>query len=173
MFTPAVAKPWRVTSSIRVRTQTGGRLNAGRLTSADDTFCFTYGDGVADVDIAPSSNSTGARRGGDADGRSAAGPVRRARHGRRRGALSTSDEKPAGDGAWVNGGFFVLEPRVLDDIEGVGTLWERGPLGKLAADGQLAAYKHVGFWRPMDTLRDRLVLEEAWASDDAPWKVWE
>jgi glucose-1-phosphate cytidylyltransferase len=81
-------------------------------------------------------------------------------------------EKPEGDGGWVNGGFFVLEPAALDYIEGDSTVWERGPMERLALDGQLAAFKHSGFWQPMDTLRDKMVLEEQWASGTPPWKVW-
>ena len=81
-------------------------------------------------------------------------------------------EKPAGDGGWVNGGFFVLEPAAIDYIESDQTVWEQQPLGRLAEEGNLFAYKHRGFWHPMDTLRDRMVLEDMWASKDAPWKVW-
>jgi glucose-1-phosphate cytidylyltransferase len=81
-------------------------------------------------------------------------------------------EKPSGDGAWINGGFFVLSPRVLDYIEGDGTLWEREPMERLAREGQMAVYVHTGFWQPMDTLRDKNYLEELWASGKAPWKTW-
>ena len=87
-------------------------------------------------------------------------------------ACSDFVEKPEGDGGWMNGGFFVLEPEVLDYIEGDGTLWEREPLERLARDGQLAAYRHAGFWQPMDTLRDKRTLEELWEGGSAPWKRW-
>ena len=139
----------------------------------DDTFCFTYGDGLADVDI------TALLAFHRAHGREAT--MTAVQPAGRFGALvlkegqTTVDsfmEKPAGDGAWVNGGFFVLEPSVIDRIEGDRTTWEQEPLRSLAHDGELVAYQHDGFWQPMDTLRDRQVLEELWASGNAPWKVW-
>jgi glucose-1-phosphate cytidylyltransferase len=86
--------------------------------------------------------------------------------------ITSFQEKPEGDGAWVNGGFFVLSPKVIDYVEGDATIWERGPLERLAREGQLAAYKHLGFWQPMDTLRDKTQLDDLWASGKAPWKIW-
>ena len=140
---------------------------------ADGPFCITYGDGVGDVDIQQliafhrEQNQLATLTAVQPPGRfgsldiSAAGKVER------------FQEKPAGDGAWINGGFFVLEPGALDYIEsGDGTYWERGPMEKLARDGQLSAFKHRGFWRPMDTLRDKRELETLWAEDRAPWKIW-
>lgn len=154
-------------------TMTGGRLRRAREYIGDDTFCLTYGDGVADVDI---TELIGYHR---AQGREATMTV--VKPPGRFGAVTLDPtqtdvdsfkEKPDGDGAWINGGFFVLEPSVIDRIEGDSTVWEQDPLRSLAHDGQLSAYRHLGFWQPMDTLRDTMVLEELWASGDAPWKVW-
>lgn len=167
------AEPWRVTLvDTGDKTRTGGRLKriAG-FVKGEDAFCFTYGDGVGDIDIAQliafhRSQKVKATL-------TAVSPPGRF------GALDVSDgkvlafhEKPNGDGAMVNGGFFVLSPSVLDYIEGDATIWERDPLERLAREGQLAAYRHDGFWQPMDNLRDRNYLEELWASDRAPWKLW-
>lgn len=154
-------------------TMTGGRLRRVREYIGDETFCFTYGDGVADVDI---TELVDFHR---AEGREATMTV--VQPPGRFGAVTLSPgqadvdsfkEKPDGDGAWINGGFFVLEPSVIDRIEGDSTVWEQDPLRSLAHDGELSAYRHVGFWQPMDTLRDTMLLEELWASGDAPWKVW-
>lgn len=166
------AEPWRITLiDTGDDSMTGGRLKRAGAFFEDETFCCTYGDGVADVDIT----------------RLIAFHESQARHATlttiqppgRFGALSLSHgrvaafkEKPVGEGAWVNGGFFVLSRRVLDYIEGDDTIWERAPLERLAAEGQLAAYQHRGFWHPMDTLRDRNYLEELWQGGRAPWKVW-
>ena len=151
---------------------TGGRLKCVRDYVGDATFCFTYGDGVADVDI------TALIAHHKAHGRLAT--VTAVQPPGRFGvlqfgenaAVSGFQEKPQGDGGWINGGFFVLEPQVIDRIEGDATTWEHEPLRSLAADGQLTAYHHTGFWQPMDTLRDRVHLEELWAEAKAPWKVW-
>jgi glucose-1-phosphate cytidylyltransferase len=138
----------------------------------DDTFCFTYGDGLADVDI------TALVAHHRAQGRLAT--VTAVQPPGRYGALQLSEaygvsgfqEKPQGDGSWINGGFFVLEPEVIDRIAGDETIWEQEPLKGLAADGQLTAYQHTGFWQPMDTLRDRQLLEELWSKEQAPWRAW-
>jgi glucose-1-phosphate cytidylyltransferase len=166
-------EPWEITLvDTGDATMTGGRLKRVRSYVADEPFCFTYGDGVADVDI----SSLVAHHA--SQGRLAT--VTAVQPPGRFGALQFGDkssvsgfqEKPQGDGAWINGGFFVLDPAVIDRIEGDTTTWEQEPLKGLAADGQLTAYRHDGFWQPMDTLRDRQYLEELWAQARAPWKVW-
>jgi glucose-1-phosphate cytidylyltransferase len=168
------AEPWRVTLvDTGEETMTGGRLKRVRAyLDAQEDFCFTYGDGVSDVDI-----------------------TALIRHHREQGVLATLTavqppgrfgalhlendrvgsfrEKPEGDGGWINGGFFVLSPKVLGLIDGDRTVWEREPMEHLAKDGQLSAFLHSGFWQPMDTLRDKNHLEELWASGKAPWKNWE
>jgi glucose-1-phosphate cytidylyltransferase len=170
----SAAEPWKVTVvDTGEGTMTGGRLKrvAGEL--GDDTFCMTYGDCVADIDIGALVDFH------RAEGRlatlTAVQPPGRfgvlaLREGER--AVTSFAEKPKGDGGWVNGGFFVLERDVLDYVADDSTVWETGPLEGLAANDQLAAYRHSGFWHPMDTLRDRMTLEERWAAGAAPWKVW-
>jgi glucose-1-phosphate cytidylyltransferase len=166
------AEKWRVTLvDTGESTMTGGRLKRVREHLGEEEFCFTYGDGVSDVNITESiafhrkqerlATLTGVQPPG------------------RFGVLNLQDnrvasfeEKPHGDGAWINGGFFVLSPKVIDLIEDDTTIWERGPMEKLAGDGQLSAYLHRGFWQPMDTLRDKNHLEDLWQSGKAPWKVW-
>ena len=166
------AEPWRVTLvDTGADTMTGGRLRAvARFLDADEPFCFTYGDGVADIDI------TAQLAFHRAHGRKAT--VTAVAPPGRFGALEFEGdlvrafrEKPAGDGGLINGGFFVCQPSVLDLIEGPATIWEHDPIDRLAADGQLVAYHHRGFWQPMDTLRDKLHLEQLWQKG-APWKVW-
>jgi glucose-1-phosphate cytidylyltransferase len=167
------AEPWKITLvDTGEGTMTGGRLKRVREYLNDQPFCFTYGDGVADVDI--STLITHHKTQGLQATLTAVQPPGRfgALEFDGRGAVQAFQEKPQGDGGWINGGFFVLEPSVLDRIEGDHTLWEQEPLASLARDGQLAAYKHHGFWQPMDTLRDRHHLEELWASGKATWKVW-
>jgi glucose-1-phosphate cytidylyltransferase len=168
------AEPWRVTVvDTGDATMTGGRLRRVREHLGDGTFCMTYGDCVGDVDIGALVDF---HREHDV-----LATVTAVQPPGRFGALSLRHdgnrieefvEKPSGDGGWVNGGFFVLESEVLDYVEGDETVWEREPLGGLARDGQLVAYRHSGYWQPMDTLRDRMVLEEHWASGEAPWKSW-
>ena len=153
-------------------TMTCGRLNRVRDYVGDRTFCFTYGDGVADVDITAliAHHKTHGRLATvtavQPPGRYGALQFAEAN------AVSGFQEKPQGDGGWVNGGFFVLEPEAIDRIEGDATLWEQEPLKRLAHEGQLTAFHHNGFWQPMDTLRDRQLLEELWAQGQAPWKLW-
>lgn len=165
---------WRVTLvETGEDTMTGGRLKRVRdYLTPGETFCMTYGDGVADIDIK-------ALLAFHKDHGKAATLTRVVPPGRF-GALELKGhevqrfiEKPEGDNAWINGGFFVLEPSVLDRIEGDDTSFEREPLAGLAHDGELFAYPHKGFWQPMDTLRERNHLEELWASGEAPWKIWE
>jgi glucose-1-phosphate cytidylyltransferase len=166
------AEPWRVTLvDTGETTQTGGRLKRVASYLGAETFCFTYGDGVAAVDFRTLVDFH--RR----QGRIAT--VTAVRPPGRFGALDIQghritrfEEKPLGDGSWVNGGFFVLETAALDYIEGDATVWERGPLESMAADGQLSAYTHTGFWQPLDTLRDKMRLEELWQTGTPPWKVW-
>ena len=167
-------EPWRVTLvETGEATQTGGRLKRVLPYVADEDFCFTYGDGVADVDI---SDLIAFHR---AQGTMAT--VTAVQPPGRFGALELDEagdrvtafsEKPRGDGAWINGGFFVLSPGVGRYVEGDDSVWEQQPVNGLAADGQLAFYRHRGFWMGMDTVRDRNVLEQLWNSGDAPWKVW-
>jgi glucose-1-phosphate cytidylyltransferase len=167
------AESWRVTLvDTGLNTMTGGRVKRIQPYVNGETFMLTYGDGVADVDI-PELLASHRRCGRLAT-------VTAVQPSGRFGALQIGDElqvqsfqeKPDGDGAWINGGFFVLEPSMFDYIEGDQTVLERDPLERLALDGQLTAYKHTGFWQPMDTLRDKMRLEELWQSKQAPWKLW-
>lgn len=166
------AEPWKITLvDTGDATQTGGRI-ARVADHIDGTFCLTYGDGVSDVDI-------GALVAFHADqGREAT--VTAIQPAGRFGALgidgdlvTSFHEKPQGDNRWINGGFFVCEPSVLDRLDGDGTVFEREPLEGLAADRQLAMYRHNGFWMAMDTLRDKTQLEDMWTSGRAPWRTWE
>ena len=167
------SEPWRVTIvDTGEATMTGGRLRRVRdYLGNEEPFCFTYGDGVGDVNITDlvafhkregrQATLTGVRP----PGRYGALEINGAR-------VEKFQEKPEGDGSWINGGFFVLEPSVIDLIADDTTVWERTPLESLASTKQLSAYKHGGFWQPMDTLRDKTHLEELWASGKAPWKLW-
>jgi glucose-1-phosphate cytidylyltransferase len=155
-------------------TMTGGRLKRVRDYLGDGTFCMTYGDGVGDVDLAAAIQFHRSQ--------GVLATVTAAQPPGRFGALALSAEpashvsefieKPGGDGMWVNAGFFVLEPAVLDYVEGDSTVWEKQPLEALARAGSLAAYRHQGFWQPMDGLRDKVILEELWNTGKAPWKIW-
>jgi glucose-1-phosphate cytidylyltransferase len=167
------AEPWKVTLvDTGENSMTGGRLRRVRdYLQGEEAFCFTYGDGVADVDV--TKLLAFHRAHGKAATLTAAHPPGRF------GALDIQNnfvqsfkEKPKGDGASVNAGFFVLSPSVIDLIDGDTTTWEREPLEALASRGELAAFHHAGFWQPMDTLRDKTQLEELWSSGKAPWKVW-
>ena len=166
------AEPWSVTLvDTGEMSQTGGRLGRVREHLVDDCFCFTYGDGVSNVDIS-SLIALHKRENREATLTAVQPPGRYGALRLNGDAVSQFQEKPDGDNAWINGGFFVLQPSVLDRISEDGTSFESDVLPKLAADGQLSAYKHSGFWQPMDTLRDRSRLEEMWARGQAPWKVW-
>ena len=167
------AEPWEITLvDTGEQTLTGGRLKRVREYVKDASFCFTYGDGVSNVQIDKLINLH------QESGRLAT--VTAVQPPGRYGLLALGadntvtgfQEKPQGDGAWINGGFFVLEPSIFDLIDGDSTTWEQEPLQRLAADGQLQAFQHRGFWQPMDTLRDKVQLEELWASGKAPWKLW-
>ena len=167
------AEPWRVTLvDTGAEAMTGGRLKAIRpYLTEGEPFCFTYGDGVADVDI---SALIAFHRGhGKRATLTAVAPPGRFGAMEFNGDLVTHfREKPDGDGGRINGGFFVAAPSVLDLIEGPETIWEREPLERLAVGGELAAYHHHGFWQAMDTLRDKVLLEELWSAGAAPWKTW-
>ena len=166
-------EPWRVTLvDTGEDTKTGGRLKrVAEYLKDEEAFCLSYGDGLANVDITASIAFH------KAHGKLAT--VTAVRPLGRFGSLTLDGEtvrgfveKPLGDGSWINGGFFVLSPTVIDTIAGDSTSWELEPMVKLAADGQLRAFVHLGFWQPMDTLREKNVLEELWSSGQAPWKVW-
>lgn len=170
------AEPWRVTLiDTGDGTMTGGRLKRVQSYIGDETFCFTYGDGVSDIDVTRLVSFH--REQGTHATLTAVQPPGRfgaftlEAHQAR---IQSFKEKPKGglDGAWVNGGFFVLEPEVFDYIEGDATVWEQEPMQRLAQDGELSAYRHTGFWHPMDTLKDKNDLENLWQTRQAPWKVW-
>lgn len=167
------AEPWKVTLvDTGDHAMTGGRLRAVREYLADEeAFCFTYGDGVGNVDIARSIEFHRAH-GKDATMTVAAPPGRFGAVKMDGNRVLHFQEKPEGDGAVINAGFFVLSPKVIDRIADEATVWEQEPLKGLAADGQLQAFRHAGFWQPMDTLRDKIHLEELWATGTAPWQVW-
>lgn len=168
----ASAESWRVTLiDTGEETMTGGRLKRVAPYLGEEDFCLTYGDGLADVNLAELiefHRSSGLLA-----------TVTSVQPPGRFGTLITEGEqvtgfieKPHGDGAWINGGFFVLSPKVIDYIDDDSTVWEQSPLERLAREGQLSAYRHYGFWQPMDTLRDKLALEKSWNAGDAPWKIW-
>ena len=166
------AEPWRVTLvDTGAETMTGGRLRRVAEYVGQETFCMTYGDGVSDlnirqlIDFHTASGLLATLTAVRPPGRFGALELDEAR-------VDAFQEKPIGDGGWINGGFFVLSPAVLDYIAGDGTVWEQDPLERLAGEGQLAAYRHEGFWQPMDTLRDKRHLEELWRTGRAPWKTW-
>lgn len=166
-------EPWRVTLiDTGEKTGTGGRLKRVRSYLDDEDFCFTYGDGLSNVNISEVIEFHKKQK--------VLATLTAAQMPGRYGALSldknskveTFQEKPRGDTGWINGGFFVLSPKVTDYIDGDPTFWEREPMERLAREGQLAAYLHQGFWHPMDTLKDRIDLETLWSSGNVPWKVW-
>ncbi len=167
-----MAEPWRVTLvDTGDATMTGGRIKRVGPYLDNETFMLTYGDGVADVDIRALEEFHRAH------GKLAT--VTAVQPQGRFGSLEMEgdqvrgfQEKPKGDGSWINGGFFVLEPKTLKYIEEDASIWERAPMERLAADEQLVARRHTGFWRPMDTLRDKNELEAHWTTGDAPWKLW-
>jgi len=166
------AEPWRVTLvDTGQETLTGGRLKRVREYVGNEGFCFTYGDGVADIDVGKLIQFHRSQR--------SLATLTAIQPPGRYGAVSIDDtrvlsfaEKPEGDGAWINGGFFVLEPGAIDYIQGDQTSWESDALVRLARDGKLSGYKHAGFWQAMDTLRDKNQLEDLWQSGKAQWKVW-
>jgi len=166
------SEPWRVTLvDTGEQTMTGGRLKRIRDYVGED-FCMTYGDGVSDIDI------RALLRCHAESGRLAT--ITAVQPAGRYGALDVQGdgvagfvEKPQGDGAWFNGGYFVLSPKALDYVDGDHTIWEREPVVRLSAEGQLGVFRHRGFWQPMDTLRDKILLEDLWQSGKPPWKTWD
>lgn len=168
------AEPWRVTLvETGEEAMTGGRLKRVKEHIGNEQFCFTYGDGVSDVNISEliafhnEQKTLATLTATQPPGRF--GSIR-FKQGLNK--VKSFREKPNGDGGWINGGYFVLEPAVIDYIADDLTVWEKEPLMNLARDGQLSAYKHTGFWQSLDTLRDKNYLEELWKRGDAPWKVW-
>ncbi len=166
-------EPWTITLiDTGETTNTGGRLKRIQKYIENKPFCFTYGDGLSNINIAALINHHLQHK--------KLATVTAVQPPGRYGALEIGSnqkvkkfhEKPLGDGGWINGGFFILEPEVIDRIEGDKTNWEDEPLNNLALDGELTAYKHLGFWHPMDTLRDKKYLEKLWESNNAPWKIW-
>jgi glucose-1-phosphate cytidylyltransferase len=167
------AEPWRVTLvDTGESTMTGGRLKRIReYIGSDETFCFTYGDGLADINISQLIEFHKSRQ-VTATLIATLPPGRFGVLELREDKVANFKEKPAGEGGLVNGGFFVLSSAVFSYLSSDTTVWEKEPLEKLAADGQLCAHEHLGFWQPMDTLRDKILLESLWQSGNAPWKVW-
>lgn len=166
------AEPWRVTLvDTGENTLTGGRLLRIRHHLGNEPFCFTYGDGIADIDIS-ALLKLHKTHGKSATVTAIQPPGRYGALNLQAGLVKNFQEKPAGDGAWINGGFFVLNPSVIDLIEGDQSSWESEPLFRLAQQGELMAYQHKGFWQAMDTLRDKNQLEDLWKNGNAPWKIW-
>ena len=169
----AKGEPWRVTLvDTGEQTMTGGRLKkiAPYLTPGE-AFCFTYGDGVADIDVSRLIAFHRAHK-KRATLTAVIPPGRYGALALENDRVVRFTEKPAGDNTFISGGFFVLDPSVVDLIDGDDTPWESAPLERLAAGGELMAFRHAGFWQPMDTMRDRTHLEQLWASGNAPWKIW-
>ncbi len=167
------AEPWKVTLiDTGLDTQTGGRIKRIRKYTENETFLLTYGDGISDVNLKElvefhkENKAMVTLTSVQPSGRFGAIDVEA------NGKISSFKEKPKGDVGWVNGGFFVCEPEIFDYIDGDKTFWEREPLETIANSGKLMAYKHHGFWSPMDTVRDKNYLDELWKSGNAPWKVW-
>jgi len=165
-------EPWKITLvDTGLDTLTGGRLKKVKKFVDDDTFCFTYGDGVANIDISKLINFHKDKK-KIATVTAVQPPGRFGKLEIKNNEVRTFNEKPVGDGNWINGGFFVLEPSVFDYIKDDSTIWEKVPLEKLTQQGSLSAYKHSGFWHSIDTLRDKNHLEELWKTQNAPWKIW-
>ena len=169
------AEDWQVTLvDTGENSMTGGRLRRVKEYLNNERFCFTYGDGVSDVDISElvafheEQGRLATLTAAQPPGRFGAFTLHKSET-----KITTFQEKPDGDGAWVNAGFFVLEPQAIDYIDGDSTVWEAEPMQNLATDEQLSAYKHYGFWQPMDTLRDKNYLQNMWDENRAPWKVWD
>lgn len=167
-------EPWKVSLiDTGALSMTGGRLKRVKQYIGDETFCMTYGDGVSDINITEliayhrEQKKLATLTAVKPPGRFGAFKLDKNQQ-----QVTSFKEKPDGDGAWINGGFFVLEPQILDDIEGDTTVWEQEPLEALADSGNLSAFRHQGFWHPMDTLRDKRYLEGLWEKGQAPWKLW-
>lgn len=167
-------EPWKITLvDTGEKTMTGGRLKRVAKYIGGEAFCLTYGDGLTDLNIREvvqfhrEQKTLATLTAVQPPGRFGAFSL-----GSGDSLIATFKEKPKGDGAWINGGFFVLEPQVMDYISGDDSVWEKEPLESLAKSGNLSAYKHHGFWQPMDTLRDKMYLEGLWTEENTPWKVW-
>ena len=166
-------EPWRVTLvDTGDETLTGGRLKRVLPYLGEEDFCMTYGDGVGNVDIKAVIGLHN-EQGRLATVTAVQPPGRFGSLNMRGNRVVSFQEKPENDGGWINGGFFVLKPKVVDYIDGDGSTWEREPMEQLAADGEMCVYRHAGFWQPMDTLRDRRHLEQLWITGRAPWKLWD
>jgi len=166
------SEPWKVTLiDTGDKTMTGGRMKRVKDYLNNETFCFTYGDGVSNVNI-KKLISFHRQQGTFATLTTVKPPGRFGALDLQGGKIIRFEEKPPGEGGWINGGYFVLEPQIFDYIEGDHTVWERESLEQLAQQKQLSAFKHTGFWYPMDTLRDKMKLEELWNSGKRPWMVW-
>jgi len=168
-----MSEPWRVTLlDTGLQTMTGGRIKRAKQYINNETFLLTYGDGVADIDLKDllrfhrSHKKLVTMTAVQPEGRFGAIVTDQTNR------IHSFMEKPKGDGSWINGGFFICEPQVMDRIEGDGTIFEREPLERLATDGELYTYKHDGFWKCMDTLRDKTQLNELWEKNNASWKIW-
>ncbi|CAG2156474.1 Glucose-1-phosphate cytidylyltransferase [Cupriavidus campinensis] len=167
------AEPWSVTLvDTGEDSMTGGRLRRVReYLTPGEPFCFTYGDGVSDIDIT-AEIAFHREHGRRATVAAVQPPGRYGALERDNDKVCGFTEKPRGDGAWINGGFFILQPEVIDLVPDDATSWEEAPMRQLARSGQMAAYEHTGFWQPMDTLREKNLLEDLWQSGKAPWKTW-
>ena len=168
-------EPWRVTFvNTGEDTMTGGRIKRIQAYIGREAFCLTYGDGVSDVNIRElidfhrKQKTLASLTAVQLPGRFGVFALEKDET-----TISSFVEKPSGESTWINGGFFVLEPQIFDYIEGDETVWELQPMERLAQEKQLSAFRHSGFWRPMDTLRDKIVLEEMWEANKAPWEVWD
>jgi glucose-1-phosphate cytidylyltransferase len=169
------AEPWRVTLvNTGDDSMTGGRIKRIQSYIGGESFCLTYGDGVSDVNVRDliafhrEKKTFATLTAVQLPGRFGVFALEKEQT-----TITSFAEKPSGDAAWINGGFFVLEPQIFDYIDGDETVWELEPMERLAREKQLSAFRHPGFWRPMDTLRDKIVLDEMWARNEAPWRVWD
>lgn len=167
------SEPWKVTIvDTGENTMTGGRLKRVAQYLQDDDFCFTYGDGLSNVDIGSlisfhrDQNTLATVTAVQPPGRFGVLNIEEQ-------IITKFEEKPAGDGNWINGGFFILSPKVIDYIQDDQSIWEQEPMNRLASEGQLSAFLHKGFWQPVDTLRDKKLVEGLWDSGQAPWKIWQ
>jgi len=165
-------EPWKVTLvDTGLNTMTGGRLKKIEKYVDNETFCFTYGDGLSNVNISKLIDFH-KKKGKIATVTTVQPPGRFGMLDVENDKVLSFKEKPDGDGNWINGGYFVLEPKIFNYLQDDSTIWEREPLEKLAKEGQLSAFKHKSFWQPLDTLRDKITLEELWKTNKAPWKNW-
>ena len=166
------AEPWKVTLvDTGLNTMTGGRLKKIKKYLDDETFCFTYGDGLGDINLKKLINFHKKNK-SFATLTAVQPPGKYGVLNLKKDKVTKFQEKPAGDGSWINGGYFVLEPKIFDYLKGDSTIWEKEPLEKMAKQNKVSAYKHNGFWQALDTLRDKNYLQSLWDSNKAPWKIW-